>query len=90
MYDRHEAKWLRDIVQQETTMRKTVLTILGALLISGSAVQMATASEHHVRKVYRAPISASQQFRNANNSIESRANSVPNDNVDFDRRNTFN
>jgi hypothetical protein len=90
MYDRHEAKWLRDIVQQETTMRKTILTILGALLISGSAVQMATASEHHVRKAYRAPISASQQFRNANNSIESRANSVPNDNVDFDRRNTFN
>jgi len=71
-------------------MRKTILTILGALLISGSAVQMATASEHHVRKAYRAPISASQQFRNANNSIESRANSVPNDNVDFDRRNTFN
>jgi hypothetical protein len=90
MYDRHEAKWLRDIVQQETTMRKTILTILGALLISGSAVQMATASEHHVRKAYRAPISASQQFRNANNSVEGRANSVPNDNVDFDRRNTFN
>ena len=51
-------------------MRKTVLTILGALLIAGSAVQMATASEHHVRKAYRAPIAASQQFRNANNSVE--------------------
>jgi hypothetical protein len=46
-------------------MRKTVLTILGALLIAGSAVQMATASEHHVRKAYRASIAASQQFRNA-------------------------
>ena len=31
----------------ETTMQKTVLTIFGALLISGSAVQMAAASEHH-------------------------------------------
>jgi hypothetical protein len=71
-------------------MRKTILTILGVLLISGSAVQMATASEHHVRKAYRASISASQQFRNANNSIEGRANSVANGNVDFDRRNTFN
>jgi hypothetical protein len=30
-------------------MRKTAFTILGALLIAGSAVQMATASEHHVR-----------------------------------------
>ena len=48
-------------------MRKPVLTILGALLIAGSAVQMATASEHHVRKPYRAPIAASQQLRNSNN-----------------------
>jgi hypothetical protein len=30
-------------------MRKAAFTILGALLIAGSAVQMATASEHHVR-----------------------------------------
>jgi len=71
-------------------MRKTVLTILGALLIGGSAVQMATASEHHVRKAYRASIAASQQFRNAYNSIEGRANGPRNDNLDFDRRNTFN
>jgi hypothetical protein len=70
-------------------MRKTVLTILGALLIAGSAVQTATASEHHVRKVYRASIAASQQFRNANNSIGGRANSLRSDG-DFDRRNTFN
>jgi hypothetical protein len=33
----------------ETSMQKTVLTILSALLISGSAVQMATASEHHTK-----------------------------------------
>jgi hypothetical protein len=90
MFEPHEAKLLRDIVQEETTMRKTALTILGALLIAGSAVQMATASEHHVRKAYRAPMAATQQFRNANNSIEGRANSFRNYNLDFDRRNTFN
>ena len=69
---------LRDIVQEETKMRKTVLTILGALLIAGSAVQMATASEHHVRKARVAPIATSQQFRNVNNSIESPVNSPRN------------
>jgi hypothetical protein len=30
-------------------MRKAAFTLLGALLIAGSAVQMATASEHHAR-----------------------------------------
>jgi hypothetical protein len=30
----------------ETTMQRTALTIFGALLISGMAVQMAAASEH--------------------------------------------
>ncbi len=30
-------------------MRKTVLITLGALLISGLAIQMATASEHHTK-----------------------------------------
>lgn len=30
-------------------MREVAFTILGALLIAGSAVQMATASERHVR-----------------------------------------
>jgi hypothetical protein len=33
-------------------MRKTALTIFGALLISGLAVQIATAAEHHGRKAY--------------------------------------
>jgi hypothetical protein len=36
----------------EMTMRKTALTIFGALLISGLAVQMAAASEHHRNKAY--------------------------------------
>ena len=31
-------------------MQKTVLTILGVLLINGSAVQMAAAGEHYPRK----------------------------------------
>jgi hypothetical protein len=31
-------------------MRKTALTLLGALLIAGSAAQVATASEHHARR----------------------------------------
>ena len=30
-------------------MRKAAFTLLGALLIAGSAAQMATASEHHMR-----------------------------------------
>jgi hypothetical protein len=50
-------------------MRKTVLTLLGALLIAGSTVQIAAAAERHTRKVVRAPVPASQQFRNANNSL---------------------
>ncbi len=50
-------------------MRKTVLTILGALLIAGSTVQMTAAAERHVRKVERAPVPTKQQFRNANDSL---------------------
>jgi hypothetical protein len=51
---------------------------------------MATASEHHLRKAHRAPISANEQFRKANNSSEVYTTGVRNDNPDFDRRNTFN
>jgi hypothetical protein len=51
-------------------MRKTIMTALGVLLIAGSAVQMTTASARHLRQ---APAAASQQFRNANNSIDGRA-----------------
>jgi hypothetical protein len=50
-------------------MRKSVLTILGALLVAGSTVQIAAAAERHARKAVRAPVPASQQFRNANNSL---------------------
>jgi hypothetical protein len=34
------------------TMQKTTLTVFGVLLISGMAVQMAAASEHHRSKAY--------------------------------------
>jgi hypothetical protein len=88
MFARHEAIPLRDIEQQEMTMRKTMLTIFGVLVITGSAVQMATASEHHVSKASRAWMSTSQQFRNANASYQDGASSLPSGN--FDRRNTFN
>lgn len=37
-------------------MRKGIVIILGALLIAGSAVQVASASERHARKDYRAPL----------------------------------
>jgi hypothetical protein len=36
----------------ETTMQKTALTIFCALLISGMAVQVATASEYYGHKAY--------------------------------------
>jgi hypothetical protein len=48
-------------------MRKTALTIIGTALLAGSLIQAAAASErHHVRKVHRAPVTASQSFRNSN------------------------
>jgi hypothetical protein len=57
-------------------MRKTTLTILGALLVAGSVVQMASATEHHTRKHHRTPVAASEQFLNANNAGEEHLNSV--------------
>ena len=54
-------------------MRKTISTILGALLIAASAVQMASATEHHVRKAHGARVAANAQFLNANNSTVSGA-----------------
>ncbi len=48
-------------------MRKTILTILGSALLAGSFVQAAAAAEHHhVRKVHRAPVTASESFRDSN------------------------
>jgi hypothetical protein len=50
-------------------MRKTILTILSASLIVASAVQIATAAERHTRGSDRVQAAASQQFRNANDSL---------------------
>lgn len=48
-------------------MRKTALTLFGALLVAGSVVQMASATEHHTHK-HRTHAAASEQFLNANNA----------------------
>ena len=51
-------------------MRKTILTILGSALIAASAIQAAAATErHHVRKANRAPVQATQSYRDSNASI---------------------
>jgi hypothetical protein len=55
-------------------MRKTVMIALGALLISGSAIQMASAAtENHTRKAHQAQVATNDQFLNANNSSASGA-----------------
>jgi hypothetical protein len=51
-------------------MQKTALTLFGALLVAGSMVQMASATEHHK---HRAHAAASAQFLNANNAVHASA-----------------
>jgi hypothetical protein len=59
---RQRASRLREEEKEETAMRKTILTALGAALITVSLATIASASErHHARKV--------EQFRNANNAV---------------------
>jgi hypothetical protein len=53
-------------------MQKTALTIFGALLVAGSMVQMASATEHHIRK-HRVHAAATEQFLNANNAAPASA-----------------
>ena len=52
-------------------MRRAILTVLGAALISASTLQIAAAADrhHHVHKAGRATVT--QQFRNADNSVVS-------------------
>jgi hypothetical protein len=50
-------------------MHITVLTIIGASSIIASTIQLAAAAERHTYKMDRAPATASQQFRNANDSL---------------------
>jgi hypothetical protein len=48
-------------------MRTTILTMLGAVLVAASTIQIAAAAEHHrARKVHRAPGPVSEDFRNSN------------------------
>jgi hypothetical protein len=48
-------------------MRKMILTMLGSALLAGSFMQAAAASEHHhVRKAHRAPVAATQTYRDSN------------------------
>jgi hypothetical protein len=46
-------------------MRKTVLALLGALLVVASTIQTAAAAGRHARKAARVPVPATQQVRNA-------------------------
>ncbi|TMJ49938.1 MAG: hypothetical protein E6G85_19750 [Alphaproteobacteria bacterium] len=50
-------------------MRKTVPTVLGALLIVGSTVQIAAAAERHALKSDRGRVHATEQFRKANDFL---------------------
>jgi hypothetical protein len=52
-------------------MQRTILTVLGALLIAGSTVQIAAAAGRHGHKSDRVGVQATQQFRNANDSLVS-------------------
>jgi len=47
-------------------MRKTILTVLGAALITASAMQMASAAEHRTHRAHRAPVTTNEQFRDSN------------------------
>jgi hypothetical protein len=50
-------------------MRKTILSMLAALLVVVSAVQTAAAAERYAHKSDHARPSTSQQFRNANDFL---------------------
>jgi hypothetical protein len=54
------------------TMQKTALTVFGVLLISGMAVQIAAASEHHRSKAYFGRDIS--QFRGAYNQANGQIN----------------
>jgi hypothetical protein len=63
------SRFVENSVQhEETTMRKTLLTVLAAALIAASASQIASATERHpAHKAGR--VVASEPFRSANNSV---------------------
>ena len=54
-------------------MLQKALTVLGALLIAGSVIHAASASERHHQNWGRVPKGIGEQFRNASNSIAQQA-----------------
>jgi hypothetical protein len=58
---------------KDTTMRKTILSILAASLVVMSAVQTAAAGGRYTHKSDYARAAASQQFRSADDSLASPA-----------------
>jgi hypothetical protein len=68
----HEAQLRPNVQPTEMTMQKTALTVFGVLLISGMAVQMAAASEHHRSKAYFGRDIS--QFRGAYNQANGQIN----------------
>jgi hypothetical protein len=70
----HKARRFRfatKCLTEETTMRKSILAVLGAVLVSASSFQFAGAAEHHqVRHIHKGDRAAiTQQFRRANDSV---------------------
>jgi hypothetical protein len=82
---RHETKDERSEVncldrtsnRTETIMRKTALTIFGALLISGMSDQMALASDHHGRKAHYGRAYDQSDFRRAYNQVNGPIDATP-------------
>ena len=56
---------------KETTLRKTFLTIIAASLIVGATIQLAAAAGRYTHRSDRTRVSASEQFRNAGDSLAS-------------------
>jgi hypothetical protein len=57
----------------ETKMRKNVLTVFGALLVTGLTIQMTAAATHHARKAARASVPVTRQPRDAFGYVPSTA-----------------
>ena len=59
----------------EMTVQKTALTVFGVLLISGMALQLAAASEHHGNKAYFGRDLS--EYRRAYNQVNGPINITP-------------
>jgi hypothetical protein len=62
---KRKPRFTKNNAQKESTMRKTILSVIGASAVAILTAQTAVASEqHHVRKTDRA--TTTEQFRNSN------------------------